>query len=76
MRAVVPVEADDGAVVGLVSIGILRQRVGEELLKRVPLLAGVSLAALALAALGSMIISRRLSAADARPRPCRDHPDV
>ncbi|MCK5892514.1 MAG: sensor histidine kinase [Aeromicrobium sp.] len=61
VRAVVPIFDSDGDVVALVSIGILRGEIGRELQQRVPLLLGVSGAALAIAAWGSLAISRRLS---------------
>lgn len=61
VRAVVPVVGSDGKVIGLLSIGILQEEIGEELLQRLPALLAVSGAALALAALGSLLISRRLS---------------
>lgn len=60
VRAVVPVK-DGERVIGLVSIGLLREKVGQELLDRIPLLVAISLGAIAVAALGSVVISRRLS---------------
>ncbi|MDP3891128.1 sensor histidine kinase [Nocardioides sp.] len=61
VRAVVPILDDRDEVVALVSIGILRGEIGRELRQRIPLLLGVSGAALVIAALGSLAISRRLS---------------
>jgi two-component system CitB family sensor kinase len=60
-RAVAPVLDEQGEVIALVSIGILRGEIGKELQQRIPGLVGVSAAALAVAALGSLAISRRLS---------------
>ena len=59
VRAVVPVVQDD-RVVALVSVGVTRTRVGDELLRQLPGVAFVSLLALALAALGAGLVSRRL----------------
>lgn len=61
VRSVVPITGTTGEVIGLVSIGILQREIGKELLRRVPVLVAVSGGALALAALGSLFISRRLS---------------
>lgn len=60
VRAVVPIVAPGGQVIALVSVGILHQKLGQELRQRLPALAAVSLAALGMAAAGSLAISRRL----------------
>lgn len=61
VRAVVPVRDESGEVVALVAIGVLRSQIGRELLERVPVLIGVAAVATTVAALGSLVISRRLS---------------
>ncbi|WP_277212184.1 ATP-binding protein [Isoptericola croceus] len=60
VRAVLPVYGEDGEVAALISIGVLRSQIGKELLARVPALLGVAAIAIAVAALGSWAISRRL----------------
>ncbi|WP_344008088.1 sensor histidine kinase [Isoptericola halotolerans] len=60
VRAVLPVHDEEGEVAALLSIGVLRTQIGQELLARVPALLGVAGAAIAVAALGSWAISRRL----------------
>ncbi|WBB65258.1 sensor histidine kinase [Micromonospora sp. WMMD812] len=60
VRAVVPVRESDGTVVGLVSVGITTEAINRELLDRSPLLLVGTAAALALAAAGSWLLSRRL----------------
>lgn len=60
VRAVVPIIGQPGEVIALLSIGVLREQVGAELMRRVPVFISVSVAALAVAALGSLFISRRL----------------
>ena len=59
-RAVVPVRADNGEVVALVSVGITRAAVARELSHVVPGLLGSAAAALLLAGAGTALISRRL----------------
>ena len=59
-RAVVPVLADDGNVLALVSVGITRVAVARELAQHVPALLFAGIAALLLAAGGSALIARRL----------------
>ena len=59
-RAVVPVRADNGKVVALVSVGITRAAVARELAHVVPGLIGSAAAALLLAGTGTALISRRL----------------
>ncbi len=60
VRAVSPVHDDTGDVVALISIGVLRSTLGRELVERVPVLLGVAAVATTVAALGSLVISRRL----------------
>jgi len=60
IRAVAPVQQPDGAVVGLVAVGITQAAVGREFLAQLPLLLGVIALALVLAAAGSLLLSRRL----------------
>ena len=59
-RAVVPVRADNGKVVALVSVGVTRAAVARELAHVVPGLLGSAAAALLLAGTGTALISRRL----------------
>ncbi|MEU6203783.1 sensor histidine kinase [Micromonospora musae] len=60
VRSVVPVRAADGTVIGLVSVGITTEAINRELLDRSPVLLVATAAALALAAAGSWLLSRRL----------------
>ncbi|WP_119726852.1 sensor histidine kinase [Thermomonospora amylolytica] len=59
LRAVVPVFSR-GRVVGMVGIGITTIRVGEELRRRVPGIVLVALAGFGAAAVGALLVSRRL----------------
>jgi len=59
-RAVVPVRAEGGPVIALVSVGVTRAAVARELAHVVPGLLGAGAAALLLAAGGSALIARRL----------------
>jgi len=59
-RAVVPVRADNGTVVALVSVGVTRAAVARELAQQVPTLLLAGIAALLLAAGGSALVARRL----------------
>lgn len=59
IRAVAPVQSE-GRVVGLVAVGITQQALGRQLVGQLPALAGVVMLALALAAGGSLLLSRRL----------------
>jgi two-component system CitB family sensor kinase len=61
VRAVIPVEDATGDVIALISIGVLRSTLGRVLLVRGPVLRGVAAVATSVAALGSLVISRRLS---------------
>ncbi|MGC5019551.1 ATP-binding protein [Micromonospora sp. DT47] len=60
VRAVVPVYADDRRIIGLVSVGITTQAINRKLLGQLPVLLGAATPALALAATGSWLLSRRL----------------
>ncbi|WP_204011847.1 sensor histidine kinase [Virgisporangium aurantiacum] len=60
VRAVVPVRAGDGRIVGLVSVGITTEEINRRLTRQLPTLAVVTAAALALAAAGAWLLSRRL----------------
>ncbi|WP_116245821.1 SpoIIE family protein phosphatase/ATP-binding protein [Nocardiopsis sp. FIRDI 009] len=60
VRAVVPVTAEDGEVVGLVSAGVTLERIGATAAKQLPLLIGGAAAVLVLATVGSALIGRRL----------------
>lgn len=59
-RAVVPVRAEGGPVVGLVSVGVTRAAIAADLAKQVPALLGAALVALLLAAGGADLVARRL----------------
>ena len=59
-RAVVPVRADGGPVLALVSVGVTRAAVARELAHVVPGLLGAATAALLLAGAGTALIARRL----------------
>jgi two-component system CitB family sensor kinase len=59
-RTVVPVRADNGKVVALVSVGVTRAAVAKELAQQVPTLLLAGIAALLLAAGGSALVARRL----------------
>lgn len=59
IRAVAPI-LDGGQVVGLVSVGVTRARVADQFARGLPALLGLSAAALAVAAAGAVLVSRRL----------------
>ena len=59
VRAVVPVRSG-GRVVGLVSVGITVERIGEDYLRQLPAIIAVAALAFALAAAGAFAVSRRL----------------
>ena len=59
-RAVVPVRADGGPPLALVSVGVTRENISRELAQQVPLLLGAAAAALLLAAGGAALVARRL----------------
>ncbi|MEU9324652.1 SpoIIE family protein phosphatase [Streptomyces canus] len=60
VQAVVPVKADDGKVVGLVSAGITTAKVGGTANQQLPLLLMAAAVGLALATGGTALVSRRL----------------
>ncbi|WP_262391605.1 SpoIIE family protein phosphatase [Nocardiopsis sp. CNR-923] len=60
VRAVVPVTAEDGEVVGLVAAGVTLERIGATAGQQLPLLIGGAVAALVLATAGAALIGRRL----------------
>ncbi|MEK8106694.1 hypothetical protein NKG94_18710 [Micromonospora sp. M12] len=60
VRAVVPVYDEQHRIVGLVSVGITTRAIDRKLLRQLPVLFGVAAPALALAATGSWLLSRRL----------------
>ncbi|MEV6172474.1 SpoIIE family protein phosphatase [Streptomyces sp. NPDC051954] len=60
VQAVVPIKADDGSVVGLVSAGITTENVGGAANDQLPFLLAAAAAGLALATAGTALVSRRL----------------
>jgi len=60
VRAVVPVYDDEHRIIGLVSVGITTKAINRKLLGQLPVLLGAAVPALALAATGSWLLSRRL----------------
>jgi serine phosphatase RsbU (regulator of sigma subunit)/anti-sigma regulatory factor (Ser/Thr protein kinase)/PAS domain-containing protein len=60
VQAVVPVKADDGRVVGLVSAGVTLESVGGTADRQLPLVLVAAAAGLALATAGTALVSRRL----------------
>jgi len=60
-RVVVPVRADGGPVLALVSVGVTRDNISRELSQQVPMLVAAGIVAMLLAAAGSALIARRLS---------------
>ncbi|MBN9327289.1 MAG: hypothetical protein BGO38_13670 [Cellulomonas sp. 73-145] len=60
MRAKVPIVAPDGAVVGLVSVGVLEAHVSSELAARLPESSVPPLLGLGLGALGALLLARRV----------------
>ncbi|MFI9509382.1 ATP-binding protein [Nocardia sp. NPDC052566] len=59
IRAVTPVY-ENGAIVALVSAGVTRDKIGDQVGAQLPLIFGVTAGGLALATLGSLLLSRRL----------------
>jgi two-component system CitB family sensor kinase len=59
-RAVVPVKAEDGHVLGLVAVGVKREALARVLAGQVPTLLAAAVVALLLAAAGAALIARRL----------------
>jgi sensor histidine kinase regulating citrate/malate metabolism len=60
IRAVVPVRNESGQIVGLVSAGILQQSLADRWRSQFPIIAAISLAALAISMVGVWMIRRRL----------------
>jgi len=59
-RAIVPVRADGGQILGLVSVGVKRDAMARDLAQQVPMLLVAVFAALLLASAGAGLIARRL----------------
>ncbi|MFI5719323.1 ATP-binding protein [Nocardia sp. NPDC051750] len=59
IRAVTPVH-DDGHVIALVSVGVTRTAIGDRFAAQLPAVLGVAAAGLFVAAVGSMLLNRRL----------------
>jgi len=59
-RAVVPVRAEGGPVLGLVAVGVTRDNISRELAQQVPRLLAAAVLALLLAAGGAALVARRL----------------
>lgn len=59
IRAVTPIY-DNGRIIGLVSAGVTRARIGDQVGTQLPLILGVAAAGLAVAAAGSFLLSRRI----------------
>jgi two-component system CitB family sensor kinase len=60
VRGKVPIVADDGSVIGMVSVGFLQAEVGSQLLSQLPTLGAFLAAAITLGALGSLLLARHL----------------
>lgn len=60
VRGKVPIWNDEGTVVGMVSVGFLQDRIGSDLAAQLPTLGVYLLAALALGALASVLLSRHV----------------
>ncbi|WP_067500623.1 sensor histidine kinase [Actinoplanes sp. TFC3] len=60
VRTVVPVRAQNGTIIGLVSVGITTQAINAGLLRQVPAVAIATIIALLLAGTGAWLLSRRL----------------
>lgn len=60
VRGKVPIVADDGRIVGMVSVGFLQAEVGSQLLSQLPTLGAFLAAAVTLGALGSWLLARHL----------------
>ncbi|MEV0295151.1 sensor histidine kinase [Nocardia sp. NPDC050710] len=60
IRAVTPVRDETGQIVALVSAGVTRSRIGDQVGDQLPKILGVALAGLLVAAAGSFLLSRRL----------------
>jgi two-component system CitB family sensor kinase len=60
VRGKVPIVADDGSVIGMVSVGFLQAEVGSQLLAQLPTLAAFLAAAVTLGAVSSLLLARHL----------------
>jgi sensor histidine kinase regulating citrate/malate metabolism len=60
IRAVAPVRATDGEIVGLVSAGVTRARIGQSVLDTLPVIGLAVGTALLLALIGAVVLERRL----------------
>ncbi|WP_029107879.1 ATP-binding protein [Mycobacterium sp. URHD0025] len=60
VRAIAPVRGRDGRVVGLVSAGITQQTLGQRWRAQIPVIAAITIAALAVSLIGGWAIRRRL----------------
>jgi two-component system CitB family sensor kinase len=60
VRGKVPIVADDGRIIGMVSVGFLQAEVGSQLLTQLPTLGAFLAAALTLGALSSLLLARHL----------------
>ncbi|MGC0362394.1 two-component system CitB family sensor kinase [Rhodococcus sp. 27YEA15] len=60
IRSVTPVHGSDGAVVGLVSAGVTRERISRQFAQSVPTILAVAGGGLVLALLSSLLVNRRL----------------
>ncbi|MEV0245347.1 ATP-binding protein [Nocardia sp. NPDC050712] len=60
IRAVTPVRDESGAIIALVSAGVTRARISDEVGNQLPKIGSVALAGLLVAAAGSFLLSRRL----------------
>ncbi|WP_338079922.1 sensor histidine kinase [Antrihabitans stalactiti] len=59
IRSVTPIY-DNGAIIGLVSAGVTRAKISEQVKHGIPVILGITAAGLALATIGSVLLSRRL----------------
>lgn len=60
IRSVTPVQDDGGHVVALVSAGVTRSRIVDQVIEQLPLILGAAAAGLLLAVLGALLLRRRL----------------
>nr|WP_067900929.1 sensor histidine kinase [Nocardia vaccinii] len=60
IRSVTPVQDDGGRVVALVSAGVTRSRIGDQVAAQLPLILGAAAAGLLLAVIGALLLRRRL----------------
>ncbi|WP_233434548.1 sensor histidine kinase [Nocardia yamanashiensis] len=60
IRAVTPVRDADGRIVALVSAGVTRAHIGDQVRAQLPTILAVALAGLAVVTLGSLLLRRRL----------------